>query len=453
MTVTWNSENAAHLLRRAAFAAPPERIAEAVDAGLDATVATLLQPDPDDAALPKWVKNRASLQGWWVERMASSPAPLAEKLTLEWHNFFATAIKKVKRVSLMYRQNRSLRTYGTKNFEELLHALSKDPALLKWLNQVNSEKGNPNENLARELMELFSTGVFDRDGNPNYSEKDVAEAARALTGFTLKGDKFHFDSDMHDGGMKKLKGVAGYLDGNDVVDIVLGDHATHRRIAQKLWSWFAAPVDLDHPILDSLESKYRATGGDIPALLEAIFKSEAFYDGSIRHALVRSHAEFFAAALRLLGATIRPGAKSFARLGAAVERCGQALFDPETVFGWPGGATWLESSGLLGRARAAAWIADARQTDTSHPVVWDPAPLFGDPADWPTLATVDVVQRLLARLGPLDATPSTVAALVTYLETDSKGKPTTFALTPESMDGKVRGLVALALSCPEFQFA
>jgi uncharacterized protein (DUF1800 family) len=231
MVVTWNEENAAHLLRRAGFGPRPPEVASAVKKGMAKTIAGLFKPWKKSDKLPKKPKTDSleDLQAWWLRRMLATKSPLIEKMALFWHNHFATALSKVERLPLMHQQNRTLRKLAVGKFSTLCLALARDPAMVIWLDNISNIASDPNENFARELMELFTTGVLDAAGQPNYTETDVQESARAFTGWTLDDKfKFVFDPANHDFGTKTFRGQTANFDGTDIVAMLVVDPATAR---------------------------------------------------------------------------------------------------------------------------------------------------------------------------------------------------------------------------------
>src|SRR5438132_300687 len=221
----WNRAWAAHFYRRAAFGATPQELDQAQRDGLAATLNRLLSGQAQTPARTQVLEDTghafarkgdaAALREWWVYFMLHGGHPLREKLTLFWHNHFATSIAKVNRVDLMFRQNRLLRRHALGKFQPLLLDISRDPAMLIWLDSNTNVKGAANENYARELMELFSLGVG------HYAESDVREAARAFTGWHTDGDEFEFAADLHDAADKKFLGRSGRWNGEDIVRTIL----------------------------------------------------------------------------------------------------------------------------------------------------------------------------------------------------------------------------------------
>lgn len=453
MAPEWNVENVDHLLRRVQFGVTQADRKKALKRGFEKTLKTILKPPKTKPAkFPKKAGELDDLQGWWIRSLSRSKQPLADKLTLLWHNHFATGAAKVG-VELMFRQIDTLRRFGMGSFRDLVLEVSRDPAMLIWLDNKDNFVGNLNENYARELMELFTTGVLDKNGAPNYTEQDVVEVARAFTGWTLEWDDelvFVFVPQLHDEGVKTVKGVTGNLDGTDVVDLLAADAATARRVAWRLFSFFAHPVDLDDPLLDPLEAEYLATGGDISAILESLFRSDAFYSPSAKRARVQSPAEFLASSARLLRGKFHP--KHLYPLGLDVQRLGQSLYNPPSVFGWKEGLNWVETSGMLARAQVGASLADSRGGDS--PLRYKPARLLGKKGQWKTLTPADVVDRVLTELGLSDASEGLRNALIAYVQSEPDGSPIPpeeFEVDGEFVDVKVRGVIALALASPEHQ--
>ncbi len=285
------------------------------------------------------------LKTWWMTRMLETPSPLAERMTLFWHNHFVSSAQKVKSPQLMYRQNLLLRRHALGNFGELLHAASKDPAMILYLDAASNRKGQPNENFAREVMELFTLG------EGNYSERDIKEAARAFTGWSLDvEDKaaFRFRPGMHDDGVKTVLGRSGNLDGDAVLDILLAQPAAAEFVVRKLWREFVAP-DVETPAnrveVTRIAGLFRQSRHDIRVALRGIFTSPRFYAPEHRAVLVKSPVELVVGTVRQLGITYTDPLP-FSMVAAGL---GQNLFAPPNVRGWPGGEAWINSTTLLAR--------------------------------------------------------------------------------------------------------
>jgi uncharacterized protein (DUF1800 family) len=371
----WGLKWAGHLYRRAAFGGSWPELQAAVKAGPDAAVGKLLAGGPGwaefdkilDAVAPEPSTNprrapeepeAATLEGWWLHRIAFTPHPLRERMTLFWHNHFATSIEKVRSAPLMRDQNVLLREHALGRFGTLAQEIGKDPAMLVWLDSNSNVKGAPNENYARELMELFCLGVG------NYTEKDVREAARAFTGWHTTsrpepGDRtrtkpvFVFQPALHDDGEKTVLRKAGQWDGSAVVRIVLEQPACARFVVRKLYREFvseaAVPPD---ELLAPLAEQFRKSDYDVAAVLKVMLRSRHFYSRFAYRQRVRGPVEFVVALARATEGKLAPGGRPEA-LAAAVRGLGQTLFAPPSVKGWDGGKTWLNTATVVGRNNAA----------------------------------------------------------------------------------------------------
>jgi uncharacterized protein (DUF1800 family) len=259
----WGRKWAAHLYRRAAFGPSRADLIEAERLGPQGTLDLLLGGRPQAEELRETLidvgriaadRDNAGeqLRSWWLYCMLYSGHPLREKLTLFWHNHFATSLLKVQNAHLMFRQNCLLRAHALGKFGPLLQEIGRDGAMLIWLDSNRNVKGKPNENYARELMELFSLGVG------NYTERDIREAARAFTGWHIDGETFHFDARSHDSGPKTVLGQTGAWDGGDVVRIVLGQPAAARFLVRKLYHFLISEkADPPPALLEPLCASFR----------------------------------------------------------------------------------------------------------------------------------------------------------------------------------------------------
>ncbi len=279
------------------------------------------------------------LRAWWMEEMLVTPSPLTEHMTLFWHNHFVSSLQKVKSAPLMLAQNELLRRDALGNFGDLLHATAKDPAMMLYLDTEQDRKAQPNENFAREVMELFTLGIG------HYTEQDVREAARAYTGWSVDRETGAFiDRPLqHDNGVKTVLGQSGNFDGDEVLDILLEQPATATWITEKLWRDLIS----DRPDTDAV-ARYAAVFRqhyEIRPLLRALLLSDAFWARSNRATLIKSPVELIAGSARQLGIhRLDP------RLLAVASRSlGQDLFAPPNVKGWPGGLAWINSTTLLAR--------------------------------------------------------------------------------------------------------
>lgn len=337
-----------HLLRRAGFgpradtwdnwaALPYDDAVSRVLAELDE--AQPADPKPFDPYAP------GSIQGAWMDRMLRTPAGLPEKLALFWHGHFATSNTKIVEPFLMWRQYRMFREQGAGSFRDLVQSVSRDVAMIRWLDGNSNRKGQANENYARELQELFTLGIG------NYTEQDIREIARAFTGWGSRHHDFVFRKQFHDDGEKTVHGTTGRLGGEAVVDLLVALPACSRFIARKMLRFFSHP-DPSVAEVEALATVFRESKLDTRATLEHLFRSTSFRDRARHAALVKSPTEFCVGALRAVGATEVPG-----YIHGAVDRMGQILFQPPSVKGWPSGRGWMSSGAIVERLRTAQRIA------------------------------------------------------------------------------------------------
>ena len=370
----WDRRWAGHLYRRAAFGAAWSELEAALASGPDATIDRLLggrdgQDDfdrlmdglaPDS---PNQPGNAASptLQGWWLQRMIHAVHPLRERMVLFWHNHFATSIAKVNQPALMKQQNILMRTHALGKFGPFLLEMSRDPAMLMWLDSNSNVKGRPNENYARELMELFSLGVG------NYTEADVREAARAFTGWHTDGRKFVFNRLRHDEGPKSVLGQSGNWDGGDVVRIVLEQPTAARFLVRKFYRAFISEgAQPPETLLEPLADRFRSSGYDVADLVGTLLRSRLFFSEHAYRQRVKSPVEYVVGMLRALEGkpsaqvdnNLPQGAPPVAGL---MEGLGQTLFAPPNVKGWIGGQAWLNSATLLARHNLAWKLVQSSQ--------------------------------------------------------------------------------------------
>jgi len=275
-----------------------------------------------------------------VREMLDTPSPLTERMTLFWHNHFVSSQQKVKLAELMYRQNVTLRANALGNFGSLLHAMARDPAMVVYLDSARNRKGTPNENFAREVMELFTLG------EGNYGEQDIKETARAFTGWSLDRatGEFRFRPFIHDYGVKTVLGRSGDLDGDQVLDILLAQPQTAEFITRKLWREFVSP-DPDPAEVARIAKRFRESRYDIKVALQGLLTSDAFYAHENRGALIKSPIDLVVGTLRQFD--LKPAEPIPFAFAAAT--MGQNLFSPPNVRGWPGQEEWINSTTLLAR--------------------------------------------------------------------------------------------------------
>ncbi len=362
---------AAHLLNRAGFGGTPEEVEKLRALGLEKAVESLLDttgPDPLPAFMPavsepleprslaalskeerqKKTRERRvadqrqlqELRAWWMRRMTLTGRPVEEKMALFLHGHFATSFRDVQNSYHMFLQNRTLRIHALGNFKRLVLEIAQDPAMLRYLNNNRNVKSAPNENFARELLELFTLGIG------NYGEEDIKEAARAFTGWTLRGNEFFFAQRQHDSGEKSFLGRKGDFDGKGIVDIVFEQPAAARFIVRKLFVFFVH----DEPppeTIEALAGTFRSSGFEIRPVLRQLFASAEFYSARSRGTQIKSPVDLVVGTLRLLG--IDPGDSPACAVAAG--QMGQELFLPPNVKGWEGGRTWVSTSTLSDRYR------------------------------------------------------------------------------------------------------
>lgn len=361
--------DARHLLNRSGFGAPPTAVAsfarlsreQAVDRLLaSARTTPVLAPPAQPFVSPASFKNASEkekqqarreefekgveLRGWWLDEMLVTPSPLTERMTLFWHSHFVSSQQKVKSVRLLCDQNLLLRQHALGNFGELLHAVAKDPAMIVYLDSATNRKGQPNENFAREVMELFTLG------EGRYSEQDIKEAARAFTGWSIDRDsgRYRWRPALHDDGEKTILGERGNFDGDDVLDILLRQPATAEFIVGKLWREFVSPTPAtaaDTAEIRRIAGIFRNSGYALRPTLRALLLSRAFWAKENRGVLVKSPVDLVVGSMRTLEIPV-PDALP---LAFAVRNLGQDLFAPPNVKGWPGGDAWINATSLLAR--------------------------------------------------------------------------------------------------------
>ncbi|MEY9908592.1 uncharacterized protein (DUF1800 family) [Catenulispora sp. MAP12-49] len=381
MSIDQNRSAVAHLLRRAGFGASGAEIDAAAKAGYEATVTALLAPagaDPGAAATPmpdfpamKVAKKGSApddyrMVGWWLARMAAVTQPLAEKRTFFLHGHFATSVQKVKSPGFMLEQNQTMRTLGGGDFGALAHAMVRDPAMMLWLDSAGNTSKAPNENLARELMELFTLGVG------NYTEDDVRAGARALTGWRLDaGGKATLVPRLHDDTPKTILGKTADFDDTSFVDWILQQPASPKFVTGRFWDRFGMPGPIPADVSGRLLAAY-GPNRDVTALLRALFLDPVFRGPQARYALVKQPTEYVVGVLRALNIKVDASqdAKDAAALRTALDGLGQMPFYPPNVGGWPEGTAWLTTAAAQTRFVFAQWAVakgDLSQVQNSSP--------------------------------------------------------------------------------------
>jgi hypothetical protein len=370
----WNLRRVVHLHRRAGFAATWGEIQRDLKDGPKASLDRVLAGKSATDGVPEDFRKTADLLGesaepsgdparlkaWWVYRMLFGPDPLTERLTLMWHNHFATSNLKVENLSFMRRQNELFRQLGRGPFGDLLRAVVQGPAMLVWLDAPTNRKGHPNENLARELMELFSMGVG------HYTETDVKEAARALTGWGIEEDAFAEIAARHDPGEKTIFGHKGPWKGTDLVRLVLEHPATPRRLAWRVCDFFLGEKALKTADIGALADGLRARNLDVGWAVETVLRSRAFFADDNLGNRVLGPVEYVIGAARALELFEPPS--STLVLAEWCGRLGQDVFYPPNVGGWPGGRSWLTTRAVIGRTNYAAALIDGTRVGRPGPM-------------------------------------------------------------------------------------
>ena len=488
----WNEATAAHLLNRAAFGGTPAEIEAIRKKGLASAVRDLVdvKSEAADVSPPDWAKphnlremrmeiktakdsggnfqekarqlrmmegeNILDLRRWWLDRMTNGPAPLLEKMTLFWHGHFATSIQKVRDAYFMWLQNDTLRRNALGNFGALVKKISRDPAMMIYLDLQQSRKEHPNENWARELMELFTVGIG------NYTEQDIRESARAFTGYRIDmtTQQFRFARFQQDLGQKTFMGQIGPLNGDDILDILVKKTACAQFIGRKLWRYFVE----DEPssqIVDLVADRIRAHNYETKPMLREIFSSTEFYSDRAMQTQIKSPVQYIVQTSKLLEA--QPPAPIVAQ--NAMRQMGQILFAPPNVKGWDGGKTWISTSTLLFRYNFANYLINgdailppgalAARAKAAGPGFQRPLQKLAEdvrrePIDVAKLVPTELREKprelvdfLSARLYQTRPPEKETDTFVKYLE----------ARKPDTSDQTMRGLVHLMMSTPQFQLA
>ena len=458
----WDDRLAAHLLRRAGFSGTPDEIGrlaamsphDAAESLIHFADTSKLAPAPsvtpypdyraiammnkglDDVAKRDAAKLRRrqavaeilALQLWWLNRMLTTPAPLQEKMALLLHGHFTTAaIQKGVWPNMVLAQNQLFRQYALGNLHDLTLAVSKDPAMLLYLDNAENNKSHPNENYARELMELFTLGIG------NYSEEDVRQSARAFTGWTIdrQTGEFTFNQRVHDDGPKSFLSRTGNFDGADIVDIIYQQRAAETFWATTLLSAFVYD-DPEPELVDAFANVISRNKFELAPSMSMLLRSNVFYSPRAYRALVKSPVEFAIGAHKQLGLNqIVDGTP------AALRAMGQVLYYPPNVAGWPGGANWLTSQMLIARENFIAKMVNT--PDMMQ-------------AGWMAQVPMDanrVSKELVVTILQGDAPSQAYTQLIAYL--NGSGTSALGTLSAENYDERVRGAAYLTMAMPAYQ--
>jgi uncharacterized protein (DUF1800 family) len=439
----WTLRRVVHLHRRAGFAATWSELQRDLRDGPQASIERVLAGRAATVGVPGEFAQTADLLGesaaasgdaarlkaWWIYRMLFGPDPLSERLVLMWHNHFATSNFKVQNLAAMHHQNQLFREVNRAPFDRLLERAVRDPALLVWLDAPANRRGHANENLGRELLELFTLGIG------NYTESDVREAARALTGWNVNAEgSFEEVAVRHDDGEKVLFGHRGRWTGTDLVRLLLEQPAMAVRLARRLCELFMAEGTVDVAMMQALADGLRRHDLDVSWGVATMLRSQTFFSERNLGRRVLGPVEFVVGAARALELFEPP--PSTLLLGEWAARLGQDLFYPPNVGGWPGGRAWLTTRSAIGRANYAAGLVS------------------GGPVGRPPLDALALVRRHGQGTSLEDALRFYTQLLLGVEPTATWRNRLLRALGPTSdVSESARRLVVLILATPEAQLA
>jgi len=425
----------AHLLRRAGFGASRNELEEYIAMGYDGAVEALLNPSdpgnmPDDLIRRYHVeqselRDLAGSAAYWMYRMISTSCPMEEKIALFWHGLFATGYAKLNQARSLLNQVDMFRRSGLGSFEGLLVELSKDPAMIVWLDNNENHGSAINENYGRELLELFSMGIG------NYTEDDIKECSRAFTGWTLGNAEYmavraakdsiwpygriawHFDyrDEDHDAGEKTFLGETGKFNGEDIIAIIAKQESTARFVATRLFQFFAADeiTEDGEKAIQEMIASYFSSGYQIRAMLRTLFHTDYFKSDEARFARVKGPVEMVVGAIRMSGNYQNP-ALGIEKVSDTMLYMGQGLLQPPTVEGWHEGSEWIDSGALVERVNFAA----RELSDVTSPGVRSIIDRLQAGADHGVLEPSDLADRCLDLLGPIEVSDETHSVLVQY---------------------------------------
>ena len=453
----------AHLMRRAGFGTTLTELEEYVKKGYENVVEDLVDiercPPVDEDVLDRYFGgSEGGYRNTWMFRMINSPRPLEEKMALFWHHVFATGVGKNQHILASALQIDMLRRVGLSNMREILLELSKDPAMIFWLDNNENRKGEPNENYGRELLELFSMGVG------NYSEDDIKDCSRAFTGWTFTQPPplypqgyypahFVFIEDEHDNGEKTFLGHTGNLNGDDIIDIIVKQPACAKFISRHLYNFFVADEPQvpswnvtppqDPEAIDTLSNAFLESGGDIRHVLRTLFNSDFFKEARFKK--VKSPTELVTGILKLVGTHQQPDL-GMAKYPGATALMGQELLNPPTVEGWHTGKEWIDGGTLTERINFSV----GELSDPSKPGIEQIISRLK--SNGSALSPDEFVDRCLELVGPLDVGDTTRESLTQFAASQGDlnigGDD-----AAEENNARVVRMLQLIVSSREYQFA
>ena len=468
-----NIQLMAHLMRRAGFGATRDELERRAAKGYEETVEELLNPDfygIPDFDLPTLLRyqpgftnpgNGGNCSASWLYRMVNTPRPLVEKVTLLWHQVFATGIAKVDGPQMVH-QIEMFRQHGMGSYSNLLLELSKNPAMILWLDNQENHKDSPNENWGRELLELFSMG------QGNYTEEDVKEVARAFTGWgvadTIPGVgsitynrfpwEFEYRAEDHDDGEKLFLGHRGRYNGEDIIDLIMKHPATTRFVARHLYNFFVGDevqvpswqdvAPRDPVALNIIGEAFQSSNYDIRSTLRVIFNSDFFKDESNWYTKVKSPIELVASTIRLIDdhGYPKPGLVAIAQ---HTEFQGQTIMNPPSVEGWHTGQEWINSGSLVARINFAA----DRVGDIDMPGINSIVQRLSKTGD---MSSAELVDGCLDLMGPVKLNDTTREELIAHVDNDG---PVTRGTTEEEHSvfaKRVCEVLQIIAATREYQF-
>ena len=458
----------AHLMRRVGVGATRDELEVLAERPYEELVEELLHPEehehPTADLLDRYFPTVNSpdvpvtAASLWMFNLANGGAPLGEKMALFWHHVFATGWFKAENGPTIHTQLELFRSNGMANLRQILLDLSRDPAMIYWLDNCENHAAEINENYGRELLELFSLGIG------AYSEDDIKAASRAFTGWTFEqpiplypyggyDSKFVYRADDHDDGEKTFLGRTGPLNGDDIIDVIVGQESCARFISRHLYNFFVADEPQvpawsiepprDPAAIDELVAAFQESDGDMRSVMRVLLNSDFFK--AARFARVKSPAEFVGGAVKLADWPRMPD-PAINGWSPATTAMGQKLLDPPSVEGWHTGKEWLDGGTLTERVNFAV----EQMMDTSKPGVQSIVTRLGASGD--VLAPAEFVEQCLDLSGPLDASDDTRRVLEEFASEDG---PLTFGTDEEraTSEARVGRMLQLIVASPEYQFA
>ena len=458
----------AHLMRRAGVGASRSELERYAAQGYEAVVDDLLHPerfpDVNEDTLFRYYMHVGvetsvpNLNSRWIYRMVNTQRPLQEKIALFWHQVFATAYSKSEHIPTLLAQIDTFRRNGLSRLREILNDLSRDPAMIYWLDNNENHKDEPNENYGRELLELFSMGVG------NYTEDDIKMAARAFTGWTFEQpiplypngqytSQFVYREEDHDDREKTFLGETGRFNGEDIIDIIVKQPATARFVSRHLYNFFVADEPQvpawnnlppqDPEAIDALVEAYLDSDGEIRHILNTLFNSDFFKEARFKR--VKNPAELVAGTVKLSGSHTSPQ-EDLPELGEAAAAMGQQLLNPPTVEGWHTGKEWIDGGTLNERVN----FASKEISDVSKPGVQDIISRLS--AGGASLSPEELVDRCLDLAGPLEVGAETRGPLIRAAKSGGELRFDTDE-EQERSEARIGRMLQLIVASREYQFA